>query len=59
MQIRMFYLPICYLEATETIIPVVLYGSETWSLVLRGRTQTEDVGEQDTVEIILKLREIT
>ena len=38
MRCRIFYLPVCYpkIERYRTIIlPVVLYGCETWSLTLR------------------------
>jgi hypothetical protein len=34
------------------ILPVVLYGCETWSLTLMGEIKVEGVGEQGAMENI-------
>jgi hypothetical protein len=36
----------------QGVLPVVLYGCETWSLDIKGVTQTEGVCEQGAEKII-------
>jgi len=50
---RIFCLPVCYSKCKDIILPVVLYGCETWSLTL-GEKRKLRVFENRVLRRILR-----